>query len=374
LLRRSRWPIAYCFYAQGRLAGGGNTIGFKSCNANVDAFGNPGIPEGFHCDGGFATFTLTDCGAVLCSYGVRIANVNSGSTQDPTLCYLSKISVDHSNDIPSPAGPASGVHGVSFESGSAMSLRDSFITSTAAKDSSNYAISVGPNFGGQLDIQNNDIVNNCSGGIRIAANDVIVQGNRIFANCTGAPQLTGFNLSGINIFSVTGGTGGIQIENNLIGQPFPATPPTNPTQLYGIDLAPIPAGSDWATIVGNVLGGNITGPILLPVARTNLGVHCRIASNPGYNPVDPAKFVQPAVPLNNTDQQNVYFADVMLVVIPGAATLTSAEITYPDETVRRVFVSGSFTGSGRIPVFLPCGGLIRLLYMGGTPTWVWFTM
>lgn len=309
------------------------------------------------------TFTLTDCGTTQCSYGVRIANLNSGSTTNPQLCYLSKISVDHSKTI-----------GVSFEAGTSMSLRDSFVTATGAQSTANYAVWVDPYFGGQLDIQNNDIVSNGAGGIGIARNDVIVQGNRIFANATGNPEHGGFGLSGINVLSTV--TGGLQIQNNQIGQPVPGS---NPTQLYGIDLSAVGSGTDWITITGNVLGGNINGsPVVvngginLPSPRINLGVHTRITDNTGFNPVDPISFPPPAVPTSDTDLQNTYFADAMVTVIPGDATVTKAEITYPGETTRRIPVLGSFTGTGRVPIFVPCGTLVRLEYSGGTPTWLWF--
>jgi hypothetical protein len=186
-------------------------IGFKSCAANIDAGPLSGIAEGFHCDGGIATFTLIECGTVRCSFGVRIANENSGNIYQPNLCYLSKLPVDHSNGVDLNQGLANpNVHGISFENGSAMSLRDSVVTATYAKNATNYAIFVGPNYGGQLDIQNNDIFNNGAGGIGVGANDVIIQSNRIRANATGAPQSSGFGLSGINVLSTV--NGGIQIE------------------------------------------------------------------------------------------------------------------------------------------------------------------
>jgi parallel beta-helix repeat protein len=266
--------------------------------------------------------------------------VNAGTAHDPILITVDNISSDHS-----------GIKAVSFENGSSATLRNAFITATKT---SSPAVDVGPNFGGGVEILSNHIGNNGNGsGITIESNDVLVEGNRLTQN-----------RIGIVLLSTV--TGGIKIIGNQIGALGKGGQPT------GIDLSAVPANSDWFTIVGNSFEGTAT-PISFPTFRIRLGVHSRITNNPGYNPADPNIYSPPPVPNSGTAQLNIFFADATVVITPGSATITLVQLTSPGGTVT-TYLSGSFTGSGRIQVFVPCGYAITLTFSPATPkpTWTWF--
>ena len=291
--------------------------------------------EAFHCDGSVSAFTTLLASTEHCLYHTRIATLNASTevitANPPTFVEIQAAQSDHCD------GTA-----FSFENGRSCRL----IGSRSGATSGN-SVYVGPSYGTDMRVLSCDF-NSAITAVSLKAGEVLVEACSIAGSGTG-----------VLFASVVPGQ--VSLVGNQFGIAGSGGQPT------AIDLSAVAAGTDWITIVGNTLA---SGKLVLAGTPVVLGAHSRISNNPGINPIDPSVF-SPTFPTGTTEVQNPCSCDAMVVITPHAETINVVKLRAPGGSAV-TYLSGTFTGTNQIQVFVPCGSKISFTSTGSGATWQWF--